>query len=97
VSGTLLLTDVRPFGGPSRDLPVVDGRIARVGERLDAPEGAAVVAGRGHLAVPGLIPLSLPAPPGPAPGTAATASPRWSSWPGRRRRWCSWPAGSREG
>jgi hypothetical protein len=38
VSGTLLLTDVRPFGGPSRDLLVVDGRIARVGERLEAPE-----------------------------------------------------------
>jgi cytosine deaminase len=55
VSGTLLLTDVRPFGGPSRDLLVVDGRIARVGERLEAPEGAALVDGRGHLAVPGLV------------------------------------------
>jgi cytosine/adenosine deaminase-related metal-dependent hydrolase len=55
VSGTLLLTDVRPFGGPSRDLLVVDGRIARVGERLEAPEGAAVVDGRGHLAIPGLV------------------------------------------
>jgi cytosine deaminase len=55
VSGRLLLTDVRPFGGPSRDLLVVDGRIARVEERLEAPEGAAVVDGRGHLAVPGLV------------------------------------------
>jgi cytosine/adenosine deaminase-related metal-dependent hydrolase len=26
-----------------------------VGERLEAPEGAAVVDGRGHLAVPGLV------------------------------------------
>jgi cytosine/adenosine deaminase-related metal-dependent hydrolase len=68
VSGTLLLTDVWPFGGPSRDLPVVDGRIARVGERLEAPEGAAVVAGRGHLAVPR---------PGPAvPAGTARPSPR---------------------
>ena len=55
MSGTLLLRDVRPFGGPSRDLLAVDGRIARVGERLEAPEGAAVVDGRGHLAVPGLV------------------------------------------
>ena len=41
MSGTLLLTDVRPFGGPPRDLLVVDGRIARVGKRLQAPEDAA--------------------------------------------------------
>ena len=28
---TLLLTGVRPFGGPARDLLVTDGRITRVG------------------------------------------------------------------
>jgi cytosine deaminase len=52
---TLLLTGVRPLGGPARDLLVTDGRITRVGERLTAPEGATVVDGRGHLAVPGLV------------------------------------------
>ena len=52
---TLLLTGVRPLGGPARDLLVADGRITRVGERLAAPEGATVVDGRGQLAVPGLV------------------------------------------
>ena len=47
---TLLLTGVRPLGGPARDLLVTDGRITQVGERLAAPEGATVVDGRGHLA-----------------------------------------------
>ena len=55
MSGTLLLTGVRQLGGPARDLLVVDGKITRVGERLEAPEGATVVDGRGQLAVPGLV------------------------------------------
>ena len=37
MSGTLLLTDIRPFGGLSRDLLVVDGRIARVGSGWRRP------------------------------------------------------------
>jgi cytosine deaminase len=52
---TLLLTGVRPHGGPARDLLISDGRITRVGERLAAPEGATVVDGRGQLAVPGFV------------------------------------------
>ena len=55
MSGTLLLTGVRPLGGPARDLLVADGKITRVGERLEAPDGATVVDGRGQLAVPGLV------------------------------------------
>jgi cytosine/adenosine deaminase-related metal-dependent hydrolase len=55
VSGALLLTGVRPLGGPARDLLVADGKITRVGELLEAPEGATVVDGRGQLAVPGLV------------------------------------------
>ena len=55
MSGSLLLTGVRPLGGPARDLLVADGKITRVGERLEAPEGATVVDGRGQLAVPGLV------------------------------------------
>ena len=55
MTGPLLLTGVRPLGGPARDLLVTGGRIAQVGEGLAAPEGATVVDGRGHLALPGLV------------------------------------------
>jgi cytosine deaminase len=55
VSATLLLTGVRPLGGPAADLLVEGGRIVQVGERLAAPEGATVVDGRGQLALPGLV------------------------------------------
>jgi cytosine/creatinine deaminase len=51
----LPLRNLRPLGGPARDLLVGDGRIARVGERLEAPEGATVLNGRSHLPVPGLV------------------------------------------
>jgi cytosine deaminase len=51
----LLLRNVRPLGGPAGDLLIGDGRIARVAERLQAPEGATVVDGRGQLALPGLV------------------------------------------
>jgi cytosine deaminase len=55
VTGPLLLTGVRPLGGPARDLLVAGGRIAQGGEGLAAPEGAAVVDGQGQLALPGLV------------------------------------------
>ena len=55
MTGPLLLTGVRPLGGPARDLLVAGGRIAQVGEGLAAPEGAAVVDGQGQLALPGLV------------------------------------------
>jgi cytosine/adenosine deaminase-related metal-dependent hydrolase len=55
VTGPLLLTGVRPLGGPARDLLVAGGRIAQVGEGLAALEGAAVVDGQGQLALPGLV------------------------------------------
>jgi cytosine/creatinine deaminase len=51
----LLLTNLRPMGGPAVDLLVDGGRIAEVGERLRAPAGATVVDGRGQLALPGLV------------------------------------------
>ena len=53
--GQLLVRDVRPLGGPARDLLVQGGRITEVAERLRAPEGATVVDGRGQLALPGLV------------------------------------------
>jgi len=55
MTGPLLLTDVRSSGGPTRDLLVRDGRIVEVGEGLAPPEGATVLDGRGHLAIPGLV------------------------------------------
>ena len=55
MTGPLLLTGVRPLGGPARDLLVAGGRIAQVGEGLAAPECAAVVDGQGQLALPGLV------------------------------------------
>jgi cytosine deaminase len=51
----LLLRNVRPFGGPARDVLAVEGRIAEVGDGLVAPQGATAVDGRGHLALPGLV------------------------------------------
>jgi cytosine deaminase len=53
--GQLLVRDVRPLGGPARDLLVQDGRITQVAERLQAPAAATVLDGRGHLALPGLV------------------------------------------
>jgi cytosine deaminase len=51
----LLVRNVRPLGGPARDLLVEGGRISQAGERLAAPVGATVVDGRGQLALPGLV------------------------------------------
>jgi cytosine/adenosine deaminase-related metal-dependent hydrolase len=51
----LLLANVRPMGGPTLDLLVVGERIAAVGAGFQAPAGAAVVDGRGQLALPGLV------------------------------------------
>ncbi|WP_051297304.1 amidohydrolase family protein [Brevibacterium album] len=56
-SGTLLIRNVRPWGGGARDILIEDGRIASltpVGEgsaRVSVPE----IDGRGLLAVPGLV------------------------------------------
>ena len=53
--GPLLVRDVRPRGGPARDRRVKGGRITQVAERLQAPDDATVVDGRGQLALPGLV------------------------------------------
>jgi cytosine/creatinine deaminase len=51
----VLLRNVRPFGGPARDLLVGDGRIVEAGQGLPSPEGMPVLDGRGQLALPGLV------------------------------------------
>ena len=51
----MLLRNVRPFGGPARDLLVGDARIVEAGQGLPAREGMPVLDGRGQLALPGLV------------------------------------------
>ncbi|MFD5768286.1 amidohydrolase [Streptomyces sp. NPDC127049] len=50
-SRTVVFRDVRPFGGASTDLVVVDGRITDG----PAPRGAKVVRGGGRIALPSLV------------------------------------------
>ena len=49
----LLLTGIRPLGGPAVDLLLLDGRIAPVGTPI--PPGTPTLDGAGRLALPGLV------------------------------------------
>src|SRR3954466_5208795 len=53
MAGTMLLRDVRPWGGARTDIAIVDGRITALGAGLPAQGG--VVEGRGRIAIPGLV------------------------------------------
>ncbi|GAA4739879.1 dihydroorotase [Gordonia alkaliphila] len=58
VSGSILLTDVRPYGeGDPVDVAVTDGVITAIGTGLTAPEGARTVDGRGGVLLPGFVDL----------------------------------------
>mgnify|MGYP000954959536 FL=1 len=50
----LLLLNVRPMGGDRADILIRDGRIAAIGQGLQAP-GATVEDGAGHIAIPALV------------------------------------------
>ena len=50
----LLVTDIRPFGGPETNLLVRDGRIVAVGGLPEAPD-LPRLAGEGRLLLPGLV------------------------------------------
>ncbi|WP_237214530.1 amidohydrolase family protein [Falsiroseomonas oryziterrae] len=52
---TLLIREVRPWGGPAADIRIEGGRIAAIGANLAAPAGAQVMEGRGRIAIPGLV------------------------------------------
>ncbi|MET3892500.1 cytosine/adenosine deaminase-related metal-dependent hydrolase [Bosea sp. OAE506] len=54
MTASLLLRDVRPFGGAATDILIEDGRIARVAPAIAAP-GVLVEEGRGEIVVPGLV------------------------------------------
>ncbi|MDP3905989.1 amidohydrolase family protein [Novosphingobium sp.] len=49
---TLVLRDVRPWGGAAVDLALADGRITTIGRNL--PRGTAEIDGRGDVLLPGL-------------------------------------------
>ncbi|MBT1157887.1 amidohydrolase family protein [Aminobacter anthyllidis] len=51
---SLLLRNVRPYGGANSDLLIRDGRIAGIG-RFEADPGMPVEDGKGAIAIPGLI------------------------------------------
>ncbi|MFZ2510842.1 MAG: amidohydrolase family protein, partial [Gordonia sp. (in: high G+C Gram-positive bacteria)] len=58
VAGSVLLTNVRPYGeGEPVDVAVTDGVITAIGTGLAAPDGAATIDGRGGVLLPGLVDL----------------------------------------
>lgn len=58
VAGSVLLTNVRPYGeGEPVDVAVTDGVITAIGAGLAAPDGAPTIDGRGGVLLPGLVDL----------------------------------------
>ena len=55
MTATLLLRDVRPYGGPTTDILIEAGRIARVAPEIVVAAGVPVEEGRGEIVVPGLV------------------------------------------
>lgn len=57
-TGSVLITNVRPYGeGDPLDVAATDGVITAIGPGLTAPDGAAVIDGRGGVLLPGLVDL----------------------------------------
>lgn len=58
VTGSVLITNVRPYGdGDPVDVAVVDGEITAIGAGLPAPEGADTIDGGGGVLLPGFVDL----------------------------------------
>ncbi|HET6210354.1 MAG TPA: dihydroorotase [Jatrophihabitans sp.] len=57
MTGPVLLRGVAPLGGPVLDVLLADGRIAEIGSRLSAPDGAEVLDAGGAVLLPGLVDL----------------------------------------
>ncbi|MFT4126019.1 MAG: dihydroorotase [Gordonia sp. (in: high G+C Gram-positive bacteria)] len=58
VTGSVLITDVRPYGeGDPVDVLVVDGMIAEIGRELSAPDTVATLDGGGVIMLPGFVDL----------------------------------------
>lgn len=55
MANDLLVKNVRPLGGNSIDVHVVDGRIHAVGAGLDVPQGTTEFDGGGQLLFPGFV------------------------------------------
>ncbi|MGI9416920.1 MAG: amidohydrolase family protein [Geminicoccaceae bacterium] len=54
MSGSILLTNIRPMAAAAADVLITDGRIAEIGEGLGAPD-AERIDGAGSILLPGLI------------------------------------------
>lgn len=55
MTATLLLRNVRPYGGAATDILVENGQITRVAAQIEPPAGATVEDGKGEIVIPGLI------------------------------------------
>ena len=55
MTASLLLKNVRPYGGDAVDILIEDGRILRMAPALSAPDGVSVEDGHGEIAIPGLV------------------------------------------
>jgi len=53
----ILLRGARPLGGPAVDVLLADGRIAGLGDRIEAPDGAELIDAGGAVLLPGLVDL----------------------------------------
>ncbi|MFT3715271.1 MAG: dihydroorotase [Gordonia sp. (in: high G+C Gram-positive bacteria)] len=60
VTGSVLITDVRPYGEGDRvDVLVTDGEITAIGPGLTAPKGVATLDGGGGILLPGLVDMHV--------------------------------------
>ena len=55
MTASLLLKNVRPYGGDATDILIEDGRILRMAPAIDAPADVAPEDGRGEIVIPGLV------------------------------------------
>ncbi|MDR6873970.1 cytosine/adenosine deaminase-related metal-dependent hydrolase [Bosea sp. BE125] len=55
MTASLLLRNVRPYGNAATDILVVDGKISRIAQGIEAPAGVPVEDGRGEIVIPGLV------------------------------------------
>jgi len=55
MTASLLLRNVRPYGNAATDILVVDGKISRIAQGIEAPAAVPVEDGRGEIVIPGLV------------------------------------------
>lgn len=98
-SGTTLIKSATIFDGKggefaNSDLLIVNGRIAAVGQRLQAPAGAAVVEANGRYVTPGIIDIHSHLGDYPSPGLRAHSDGNEATRPATPDVWAEhsvWP------